>query len=410
MHSHQPQRLRWLDIPLADLELPLARMVLTKSLTSGLTLRAGDPLNVFWGVGDRGPNIKPRDAVAHYGLTKLAPLVEVDGAKVMPVPGAGPSLARFCLASHSVELEAVFPLQAPDGTPVTGLPPRTSATMESEPVFGLDGTPLGNSSMGADTEGISALPDGRFCIAEEYGPSLLLVRDDGVVSQRIVPHGTAELFAASSIPLVEALPALATARKLNRGFEALALAPDQQTLFVAFQSPLAHPNREAHEESDVVRIWALDVVSWACKAEYAYPLDRPDQFLRDVASGPLVRSDIKVSELAALPDGSLLVLERATSSTHIYRVEIAPALELPRCFRDPAHRPTLEQLANTGLRAENVPVLAKELVISTDEAKMVCGDLEGMVVLEDGSLLLSNDSDYGTGGAVTEFWLIPQAV
>ena len=57
--SWRARRLEWSDLPLADVATPAGPMRLTRSLTSGLTRREGDPPGVFWGVGDRGPNIKP---------------------------------------------------------------------------------------------------------------------------------------------------------------------------------------------------------------------------------------------------------------------------------------------------------------------------------------------------------------
>jgi hypothetical protein len=375
-------------------------MVLHRSLTSGLCQRAGDPAGVFWGVGDRGPNIKPKDAVRHYGLDHLAPLAALEGAKVMPLPQAGPALARFRLVGERVELEAVLPLTAPDGTPINGLPAPEFAGAETEPVFALDGSPLPCSPDGADSEGIAARRDGRFWIAEEYGPSLLLVRDDGVVEERLVPADSAARYAGSAVPVREGLPQIAAARKLNRGFEALAISPAGLTLYTAFQSPLAHPDRAAHDAGQVVRIWALDAEDGAFKAEYAYPLDPPIGFVRDSQAGPVVAGDVKVSELACLPDGDLLVLERVTLSTHIYRVRLGEPL--PAQFSDPDHRPTLEQLGP----GEDMPWLDKTLVFSTDAAPELCGDLEGLIMLENGSLLLANDSDYGTEGAETQFWRV----
>jgi hypothetical protein len=374
-------------------------MALHRSLTSGLCRRAGDPAGTFWGVGDRGPNIKPKDAVKRYGLDHLAPLTALEGAKVLPVPEIGPALARFRLVGERVELEAVSPLQAQDGTALNGLPPPELAGAETELALALDGTRLASSPDGADSEGLAARSDGRFWIAEEYGPSLLLVDESGLVHRRLIPEGSAARYAGSRVPVVEALPALAAARKLNRGFEALAISPDGATLYAAFQSPLAHPDRAAHDAGDVVRIWALDATSGAFRAEYAYPLDPPESFRRDCAEGPVVKSDVKVSELAALADGSLLVLERVTLSTQIYRVRLGEPI--PGKFLDPVHRPTLEQLGQGG-----VPLLSKMQVFSSDDHPEVCGDLEGLIVLDDGSLLLSNDSDYGTEGAVTQFWRV----
>ena len=394
------RRLAWSDQPLESPATPKGEMALHRSLTSGLCCRAGDPPGTFWGVGDRGPNIKPKDAVARYGLDHLAPLAALEGAKVMPAPQVGPALARFRLVGERIELEAVSPLTAPDGTALNGLPAPEFPGAETEPVFALDGSRLPTSPDGADSEGIAARRDGKFWIAEEYGPSLLLVREDGVVEERLVPAGSAARYKGSAIPVREGLPALAAARKLNRGFEALAISPDGTTLYAAFQSPLAHPDRAAHDASDVVRIWALGAGDGAFRCEYAYPLDSRESFRRDGAAGPVAKSDIKVSELAVLGDGSLLVLERVTLSTHIYRVTLGEVV--PAAFLDPDQRPTLEQLGQQG----GVPLLAKEHVFSSDDYPDLCGDLEGMIVLEDGSLLLSNDSDYGTEGAVTQFWRV----
>lgn len=406
MKTGMPQRLDWRDQLLARTTMPIGAMVLTRSLASGLTRRADDPPDVFWGVGDRGPNIKPGDAATRYGLESLASLSTADGAKIMPLPDTGPMLARFRLVGDGIELEAVVPLRAPDGTPVCGLPPSPLPGMESEPVYALDGTRLGPSANGADTEGIAALPDGRFWIADEYGPSLLLVNSDGVVECRLVPEGAGQMFNGGAIPLREALPAIALARKHNRGFEALAVSADGSLLYVAFQSPLAHPDRAAHAVGDIVRIWALDSLTGALRCEFAYPLAAPQSFQRDAAIGPVALSDIKVSELACLPDGSLLVLERVMLSTHILRVRLHESAILPSRFSDPASRPTLEQVGQAGAARGGIPLLGKELVLTTDDLPEVCGDLEGMVVLDDGSLLLSNDSDYGIEGAHTQFWRI----
>lgn len=394
-----PHRLTWTDLPLDRVPTPKGDMALHRSLTSGLCRRAGDLAGTFWGVGDRGPNIKPKDAARRYGLDHLAPLAALEGAKVMPSPEVGPALARFRLVGERVELEAVMPLHTVDGTPLDGLPPPELEGAETEPAFALDGSPLPTSPDGADSEGIAARSDGMFWIGEEYGPSLLLVDEQGLVHRRLIPEGSASRYAGSRVPVVEALPALAAARKLNRGFEALAMTPDLATLYLAFQSPLAHPDRAAHDAADVLRIWALDATSGAFRAEYAYPLDPPESFRRDCAEGPVIKSDVKVSEIALMGDGSLLVLERVTLSTHLYRVELGEPL--PAQFLDPAHRPTLEQLGQG-----DAPLLAKTRVFSSDDHLEIGGDLEGLIVLDDGSLLLSNDSDYGTEGAVTQFWRV----
>ena len=399
------ERLDWHDPLLAELPMPIGTMRLTRSLTSGLTRAESDPAGVFWGVGDRGPNLKPKAALERYGLTALAAHARTDGAKVMPLPAAGPSLACFRIEGNKVLLESQAPLRGADGKPLSGLPLPLDE-QEREPALTLDGSALGTDPDGADTEGIAARADGLLWIAEEYGPSLLLVTRDGQVEARHVPLGTAAAFAGSTIPIIESLPALALSRKLNRGLEALALSADGSVLFTMFQSPLSHPDRAAHEQSDLVRLWALDAQDGTLLAEYAYPLGPPAGFARDCAEGPVRRDDIKVSELTLLDDGSLLVLERVTQSTHIYRVQPDVRSVLPSMWGDPARRPTLEQLGADGLRAARGAVLEKRLILSTDDHPEIGCDLEGMIVLAPDTLLLASDSDYGTEGAETGFWRV----
>ena len=385
-------------------------MRLTRSLASGLTRSPDDPPGTIWGVGDRGPNIKPGIAADRYGCEHLRPLAAIDGAKIMPLPDSGPAVARFHIEGDTVHLDAAFNLATPDGSPISGRPVPHGPHAEYEPVFALDGSPLPDDPDGADSEAIAALPDGSFWIAEEYGPSLLRVDRHGCILDRWVPHGTGHLYADSRCPVVEALPALAIARKLNRGFESIALT-DRGDIILANQSPLAHPDRAAHQSSRIVRIWHLDGATGTLIHEWAYCFDRPDSFLRDAEAGKVARDDIKLSEILWLPgdrhtSGRLLLLERVTASTHFHLVTLDPAQALDPIWSDPATRPSLEQLDGKALRDQALPLLEKTLLFSTDDWPQIDPDLEGMVLLSQTELLISNDSDYGTEGAETRFWRI----
>lgn len=400
------RRLRWTDAHLADIALPGGVMRLTRSLASGLTRRADDPDGVFWGVGDRGPNIKPGDAADRYALEHLRPLAAHDGAKIMPLPETGPALARFRYTGDSITLEAALPLCTGTGQPIGGLLVPNGPHDEFEPIHSLDGTALPSGPNGADSEGIAALPDGSFWIAEEYGPSLLRTGPEGTVLERWVPEGMEASFAGAGYPVRAVLPALAAARKLNRGFEGIAVSADGAVLTLAFQSPLAHPDRAAHAASNLLRIWQLDGQTGALLREYAYPLDPPANFRRDAAAGEVAGEDIKVSELLWLGENDLLVLERISRSTRLYRVTLDRTLALSPALARRENRPTLEQLTPADWSAAGLTPLAKTLVLDTDRHPELPGDLEGMVLLAPGELLLSNDSDFGIEGAETEFWLV----
>jgi hypothetical protein len=405
--THTIKRLTWSDPQLAQIALPKATMTLTRSLASGLCQRPQDPPNVFWGVGDRGPNIKPASLLKKYGVEAVRDLCGVDGAKIMPLADGGPAIGRFRIEGDQLHLEASFDLTGEaGGKPIGGLPVPGGPHEEIEPVYDLAGNRLATNPNGADSEGMAALPDGSFWIAEEYGPSLLRCDAQGQVDLRWVPQGMAACFAGADYPIVEALPALASARKLNRGFEAIATTPDGAIIYVAFQSPLAHPDRAAHNSSRHARIWALDGQNGAVLAEYIYPLDDPDTFLRDAGWGKVERSDVKISEIVLTPAGDLLVLERISQSTKIYQVALSADKIAPAALRDPQTRPTLEQMSRKDVGRAQIPTLTKKLIISTDDYPDISADLEGMLLIGPTQLLLANDSDFGIEGAQTQFWRV----
>jgi hypothetical protein len=397
------EKLGWDDEALGEIALPRRPMKLRSGFGSGLATRRGDPPGIVWAVGDRGPNLKVKTAVKRYGLERLEDLDAGDGAKIMPRPDLGPALAQLRVSGGRVELLRTLRIGDKRGRPVSGLPVPEGGHARCEPALDLDGDRLAPDPSGLDSEGIAALTDGGFWIGDEFGPSLVRLDPRGRVLERLVPEGV-ELEGAAY--RVEArLPAIAARRQLNRGFEALALSPDGKWLFLAFQSPLAHPDEAAHKAGRHVRLWRLDAVTAQVSSQYLYPLDPPETFRRDRAMGPLDWSDLKVSEICAVGGDSLLVLERGSETTKIYRVTPARELALPAEHLDIAVRPTVEELSRRS-DGPGLPVLAKQPVFSTDQAPEVAADLEGMAILSERELLLVNDNDFGVEGVATSFWKV----
>ena len=395
------ERLDWADEPLGEIELPKRAMRFRSGFGSGLSRRPGDPPGIVWAAGDRGPNIKVKTAVELYGLDRLASLGSEEGAKIMPRLDLGPAIARLRVEGGRVDMVRSLRIVDSEGGPVSGLPVPGGPHTRHEPAFGLDGGKLPPDPSGLDTEGIAALDDGGFWVSDEFGPSLVRLDADGRVLRRLVPEGT-DLDGAA-YPVEARLPAIAARRQLNRGFEAIAVSPDGKWLFVAFQSPLAHPDQSAHEAARHVRLWRLDSGTGEVAAQYLYPLDPPRTFQRDRAKGPLERSDLKVSELCWVGDEALLVLERGSETTKIYKVAPSAGCELDPQHLDDSTRPTVEELSAGEI---GLPVLAKSLMFSTDDAPDVGADLEGMAILSPTELLLVNDNDFGVEGAETGFWRV----
>jgi hypothetical protein len=402
----ETKRLAWQDDRLARIALPGGALCVTRGLGSGLARCRSDAPGLFWAIGDRGPNLKVKVAMRRYGLESLRPLKDVDGAKIMPCLDIGPALAQLRLDGDAITLVRSLPLRGKDGRMLSGLPPPSSPHAEHEPIFSLDGERLGTDPSGVDSEGVAALADGSFWIGDEYGPSLLKVDRDGTILVRWVPAGTERFFEGAAYPVAPVLPAIASARRLNRGFEALALSPDETSLYLVFQSPLAHPDRAAHERSRHVRIWRLDASSGALLAEYLYELDSPSAFRRDLALGKVEGSDIKVSEAILLGENRLLLLERVSASTRLYSVDLLPRCLVAPGHSDPGRQPTIEQMDADALAAAGIEPLPKTLVLDTDLAPEICGDLEGLVLLSPRELLLVNDNDFGVEGVGTQFWRV----
>lgn len=399
--SWSVERLEWADEPLGEIGLPKRVMRLRSGFGSGLSRRPGDPPGIVWAAGDRGPNIKVKDAVELYGVDRLEALRSEEGAKIMPRLDLGPAIAELRVADGRVELLRTLRIADSKGRPVSGLPAPGGPHMRCEPAFDLDGEPLPPDPSGLDTEGIAALADGGFWVSDEFGPSLVRLNAEGRVLKRLVPEGTN--LEGAAYPVEACLPPIAARRQLNRGFEAIALSADGKSLFVAFQSPLAHPDESAHEQARHVRLWRLDPETGEVAAQYIYPLDPPATFERDQAKGPFERCDLKVSELCFVGADSFLVLERGSETTKIYKVTPADALALPSEHLDVATRPTVEELSAGEI---GLPVLAKRLLFSSDDAPEVSADLEGMAILSPSELLLVSDNDFGVEGAETAFWRV----
>jgi hypothetical protein len=335
----------------------------------------------------------------------LKPLKKVDGAKVMPRPDIGPTICELQLVGDSVQLVRRIPLRGASTCVVSGLPIPVG-TGDIEPAFDLNGAPLGSDPSGADTEAIVALSDGTFWVGDEYGPSLLHVGSDGQVLRRWVPKGLEKALKGADYDVSPVLPAIALRRRINRGFEGVAVSPDEHWLYLAFQSPLAHPDVAAFENARHVRIWKIDARTGEVIAQFLYPLDDPTTFLRDHRAGDVTSSDVKVSELAVIGPDHLLVLERISRTTKIYRVELGAKFALHATHMNVRSRPTLEQMSGTAALPDDVPILVKTLVMTTDDGPQVDRDLEGMIVLSASELLFVTDNDFSVEGIRTRFWRV----
>lgn len=330
----------------------------------------------FWTVTDRGPNGQ----------------IKVDGTKrrTFPVPGFDPAIVRVRVSGKRVDVLRSIPLTTRSGAPVTGLPNQAG---RDEAPYSYDAkTPLAYDPNGLDTEGIVRDADGSFWLVDEYGPSLVHVSGSGRVLARYVPEGL--VLEGADYPVVEALPGILLHRKINRGFEGLALLPGGD-LVLAVQSPLSLPDEDAGEASRNVRLLRFSTKKRAVTAEYAYRFDA----VGVVDPGEDDTSELKISSVVAVGGKELLIEERTDRAARLHRVTLPRGAGILGSRWDvPSASPSYEELADPA--ASGVPVLRKSLVIDLGKVAGVPGKIEGVAVTGRDTLALINDNDFGmTDGA-----------
>lgn len=368
---------------------------LSVGIGSGAFRRPQAPDGLFVTVSDRGPNIACGDLGDVAGIDGKTFCKDAKAGRVYPVPGYAPAIYRILVEGDRFRLVDEIAIKDGRGLPVSGLPnPLSRATTETP--LDAAGRVLERSAAAVDAEAIVELADGTFWIGEENAPSLLHVAADGRILRRIVPAGAEADFRDAGYPVEGGLPAILSRRQGNRGIESLALSPDERFLYVALQNPLANPDAKAYQAARNLRLFKIDRATGRPVGEYVYELTPMAEFKGEEGKGA---STARVSEMLAVGEDRLLVLDRTERTTKIFRVDLAGATDiLGGRFDDPATLPSLEQtnLAEAGIR----PV-SKRLVLDSSAHPELPTKIEGMALFADGSLMLINDDDFGIEGKRT---------
>ena len=176
-------------------------------IASGLQRLAG---NHFLSVCDRGPTWT------------------VPAGRVFPLPTFTPTIFQLKTVAGGIQVEWALPIVANDaGDSVTGIP--NSATEDSVPLADAAGTPIPYNPNGMDVEDIHTLPGGGYIVVDEYSPSVAIVDANGKVTRRYTPQG--KTLPGASYPVSATLPAILSQRRVNRGFESVAVSPDGTTAY-----------------------------------------------------------------------------------------------------------------------------------------------------------------------------------
>ena len=340
--------------------------------------RATDGEEIFYTLTDRGPNIKCKDAQEIIGLDEDALCQGDKDGKIFPVPEFTPTIVRWKLEGETATVLDRIPLRNGLAEKITGL--SNPLRNFPEKAYDNSGKRIEYNPEGLDSEALYVMKDGSFWIGEEYAPSLVHVAKDGTILQRWVPQGLESDLNGSSYPVKGVLPAILAKRHPNRGIEAIALSPDEKTLYFAMQSPLDNPD---YADSDIVRIYKVEIAHPDHIALYAYKEDPADSFEYDDTAK---QKKVKISEMSCLGDDKLLIDERVSKTTKLYAVDLAKVSEVPaERYEDlETDQDGVSFLSKTQIKVESAP-----------------SKIEGIAHLGDKKFLLINDNDFGIEGDLT---------
>ena len=379
------------------------RLEHTLGIGSAAARHRTDPPDVVWTAGDRGPNMTCGEAPAIVGEDIAAMCRKLSNGRIYPTPSYTPSIYRVVLdrSQSKFHVALTIPLRtAKTGRLLTGLlNPQTAATKDTG--MALSGEILPDDPDNVDLEGLVRLSDGSFWIAEEMGPSIAHVSADGRILKRFVPANAVQDYAKAEAEIVGALPAILSKRQGNRGIEGLAVSPDEKFLYAMVQNPLANPDLKAYQGARNTRLIKFDRVQEKVVGEWVYQLADPQSFGFDPSPR---QNEPRISEITAIGDDRLLVLERTEKTTKLFEIMLAGASNIMGSkWDDVATSPSLEQL----LDAPDVVAVNKVLRFDTfRDLKTAPEKIEGMAFLQDGSLLLINDNDFGIRGDPTKIVIL----
>jgi hypothetical protein len=371
---------------------------------SGLVHLQNDPENVFYTITDRGPN----------GDSK--------SGKFFPVPTFSPQIVKIELGNGTVHVLKQIPLKLPKGytDPITktrnisgisNFPGDNTkklagyGTMD-EGSYGANGQVLPADPYGLDTEAISYNPsDDTFWVSEEYRPSIVQVKRDGTIIQRLVPKGEKDLFAsAPAVPVHDILPAVFAMRNPNKGLEGTSVTPDGKYLYTALQGPIINPYGDGSappKGSTAIRVLRFDLNH----------LDKePKEFLYVLDGKHLI------SDISAVDDNHVLFDERDSDYSYkrIFKVDFSSAahptnifglldgeslnktdITLENTVTTPYTPGEKYTVTPTGGTPVTVTPLPKTLFVDAKDRGYNNSKLEGIAMPNDHTLALANDNDFG---------------
>lgn len=357
------------------------------SVGSGLAVNArGD----WFGITDRGPN------------AQLKPAGKGKSRRVLPLPTFAPGIVRLAVQSNSLEVAGFIALRDRRGKPLSG----RSSEAGDEPCFASISAdrPLGPDPGGVDPEGIRCLPDGKFLLSEEYSPSLLVVAANGEVLMRYTPKS--KPLPGAGYPVQAILPDALVQRRVNRGFECLALSSDGRTAYAILQSPLGDEEDARFAKCRLHRVVELDM-SDPLNARVTGMFLLPATAAKELR-GTKNQNQVKLNDAEWLGPRRLLVLEQGRLTARLLDVDLRAATNL---LGTPEAESLVLEDVHTDLAKRGIQPAAVTTFLDLATLPAISSSkLEGLAILGPDEIALANDSDFGTDenetGESSKVWIV----
>lgn len=352
-----------------------------RSLGSGIGLKAhrGDGFE-FWVVGDRGPNGD-------------GPEVTERESKIFPSPEYQPAFGVLRVGGGRAEVVSVVDLRSADGLPMSGLPipplgeRRIEETALDESLMMQPANPLG-----VDPEAIAY--DGvHLWLSDEYGPFVLKVDPaSGRILDRWSPG--------------QGLPAVFAKRRANRGMECLTVDRGNGHLWGALQSVV--DDGEVAVGDHTVRLrssarfirWVEIDTAHRFTRQYAYPVEAADYKRGDTGQA-------KLGDIAAIGDRRFVVIEEGSGAdgryfNRLFLVDARHATDIQGWDGTDLERSSVVGRAVNGADWNAVAPLRKHLLLDLNRRGWVHQKAEGLALVDERTLAVVNDNDYGVMSELTD--------
>lgn len=345
----------------------------------------------FYALTDRGPNGDGPSAPAPGNPATMLT------SKIFPAPSFVPSIGIITVGKNGgAQLKSLTPLSVSASVKASGRPFDAAAVGFSGEVPLSDTLVYDAAKGGYDVNGIDpeALVNdtarGVLWASDEYGPFIAKIDPaTGRILKKYQPGAAAT-----------DLPAVLAKRRPNRGMEGLTLDAASGKLHGFLQSPIddgkaTPPGGKSSNVKDIaafIRWLEFDPATETSKM-YAYPVDGT---LYDKAR----TGNAKLGDLVSLGNGKFVVIEQgkyADGKVHnvLMLVEIPASVTNIVAFGSDLEKSSITTAAVGSANYANVVTLKKTKLFDLNAAGWVAEKAEGLSLIDDSTLALINDNDFG---------------